>query len=79
MSCNSCLQKTMNIWAAASQKEGQPVRNVYEGGARVVNSLCGPAWVNATLPQVAFNEAGRSKGSGRAGFVVGIAALMMLL
>jgi hypothetical protein len=49
-SCGFCTQETMNIYHAASEDRSQPVALTYEAAARQVNTLCGPDFVNSTLP-----------------------------
>lgn len=49
--CSWCTQETMNIFHAASTDRSQPVTLVYEGAARQINTLCGMAFVNGTLPK----------------------------
>ncbi|UKZ54873.1 hypothetical protein TrVGV298_008687 [Trichoderma virens] len=49
-SCSWCTQKTMDIYFSASADRSQSVANVYVDAARQVNTLCGPNYVNGTLP-----------------------------
>ncbi|RGP77731.1 hypothetical protein FLONG3_4120 [Fusarium longipes] len=49
-SCGFCTQETMNIYHAASEDRSQPIALTYEAAARQVNTLCGPDFVNSTLP-----------------------------
>ncbi|PNY25534.1 Uncharacterized protein TCAP_04521 [Tolypocladium capitatum] len=49
--CNWCTQNTMAIYHAASADRRQLVSSKYEDAARQVNTICGPGFVNATLPQ----------------------------
>jgi len=80
MTCSACLRNTMAVLGAAAANRSQPVAAVYEGGARVVNSFCGPAWVNASIP-AALSGAAR-EGGGMAGVLaagVGIVAVLVLL
>ncbi|KAG5927396.1 hypothetical protein E4U42_002292 [Claviceps africana] len=48
--CNWCTQATMGIYHEASADRGQPVANKYEDAAQQVNTLCGPNFVNSSLP-----------------------------
>lgn len=70
MTCSACLQNTMAVLGAAAANRSQPVAGVYEGAARVVNSFCGPAWVNASLP------AALSGGTRRGGGVASVLAVV---
>ncbi|KAM0363481.1 hypothetical protein HYE67_007511 [Fusarium culmorum] len=56
-SCGFCTQETMNIYHAASEDRSQPVALTYEAAARQVNTLCGPDFVNGTLPPEETNVA----------------------
>ncbi|KAL7798443.1 hypothetical protein V8C37DRAFT_203145 [Trichoderma ceciliae] len=49
-SCSWCTQQTMNIYYSVSADRSQLVASVYEAAARQVNTLCGPSYVNGTLP-----------------------------
>ncbi|KAG5965132.1 hypothetical protein E4U58_002918 [Claviceps cyperi] len=49
-SCNWCTQTTMAIYHSASADRDQPVASKYEDAASQVNTLCGPSFVNASLP-----------------------------
>ncbi|ROT36002.1 hypothetical protein SODALDRAFT_282703 [Sodiomyces alkalinus F11] len=56
--CNWCLGETMAILQAASADRAQPIANSYESAARQVNTVCGPEFVNETLPEPSENLAG---------------------
>ncbi|KAH7229345.1 hypothetical protein BKA60DRAFT_24999 [Fusarium oxysporum] len=56
-SCSWCIQETMNIFHAAAEDRSQPVALTYESAARQVNTLCGPDFVNSTLPPEETNLA----------------------
>ncbi|KAJ4140904.1 hypothetical protein NW768_000111 [Fusarium equiseti] len=56
-SCGFCTQETMNIYHAASEDRSQPIALTYESAARQVNTLCGPDFVNSTLPPEETNVA----------------------
>ncbi|POR34076.1 Uncharacterized protein TPAR_05717 [Tolypocladium paradoxum] len=49
--CNWCTRETMNIYHAASADRQQFVASKYEDAARQVNTICGPGFVNPTLPK----------------------------
>lgn len=51
-SCNACLQDTMDMFRTAAANRQQPIANTYVAAAQQANALCGPAFVNATLPPV---------------------------
>lgn len=50
-SCDWCNQETMAIYNAASADRDQDIANTYEDAARQVNAICGPNFVNGTLPE----------------------------
>lgn len=41
----------MAIYNAASADRDQDIANTYEDAARQVNAICGPNFVNGTLPE----------------------------
>lgn len=49
-SCSWCTQQTMDIYYSASADRSELVASVYADAARQVNTLCGPNYVNGTLP-----------------------------
>ena len=49
--CNWCNKETLDIFHAASADRGLAISNTYEEAARLVNNLCEPKYVNATLPE----------------------------
>ncbi|KAL6910589.1 hypothetical protein GGI43DRAFT_16716 [Trichoderma evansii] len=49
-SCSLCTQQTMDIFYSASADRSSLVAGVYQAAARQVNTLCGPNYVNGTLP-----------------------------
>ncbi|CAM1505504.1 Fc.00g111410.m01.CDS01 [Cosmosporella sp. VM-42] len=50
-SCSWCIEETMAIFHAASADRSQYIANTYEDAARQVNTICGPEFVNTTLPK----------------------------
>ncbi len=54
-SCSPCLQQTMNIFHAATANRKQPIAYTYPSAARQINTICGPTFVNETLPSVLSN------------------------
>lgn len=55
--CNWCNQETMAIFNAASADRDQGIANTYEEAARQVNAICGPNFVNGTLPEAVESAA----------------------
>lgn len=49
-SCNWCLQQTMAVFRSASADRNMPIANTYLSAAQQVDTICGPAFVNDTLP-----------------------------
>jgi hypothetical protein len=49
-SCSQCTQDTMAIFHSASADRSQPIAETYEPAALQVNTICGPNFVNATMP-----------------------------
>ncbi|KAL2752826.1 hypothetical protein ACRALDRAFT_2111889 [Sodiomyces alcalophilus JCM 7366] len=49
--CNWCLGETMAILQAAAADRDRPIADSYETAARQVNTVCGPEFVNETLPE----------------------------
>ncbi|OAA54122.1 hypothetical protein SPI_09056 [Niveomyces insectorum RCEF 264] len=49
-SCNWCLQQTMAGFQAAAANRKQPIASTYVSAAQQVDTVCGPAFVNDTLP-----------------------------
>ncbi|EQK98781.1 hypothetical protein OCS_05508 [Ophiocordyceps sinensis CO18] len=50
-SCNKCTSETMNVYHAASANRSDLVSDRYEAAALQINAICGPEFVNSTLPQ----------------------------
>ncbi|OWO98274.1 hypothetical protein B2J93_9078 [Marssonina coronariae] len=48
--CNACLRNTMSIFEASSTDRTQALANTYVPAASQVNMICGPSFVNASLP-----------------------------
>lgn len=49
-SCNRCLQLTMGIYRSATADRTASIANTYLSAAQQVDSVCGPSFVNDTLP-----------------------------
>ncbi|KAH8909745.1 hypothetical protein BR93DRAFT_965827 [Coniochaeta sp. PMI_546] len=48
--CSWCLEKTMGIYQSAASNRALPIANTYVSAAQQVNTICGPGFVNSTLP-----------------------------
>ncbi|QUC19453.1 uncharacterized protein UV8b_03694 [Ustilaginoidea virens] len=51
--CSWCTQNTMSVYHSAAADRRQPVASKYEDAARQINTICGPNFVNLTLPSPA--------------------------
>jgi hypothetical protein len=49
-SCNQCVAETMGIFHSATADRSQLIAETYEDAARQINTICGPSFVDATLP-----------------------------
>ncbi|KAH8889393.1 hypothetical protein GQ53DRAFT_767061 [Thozetella sp. PMI_491] len=49
-SCSDCTQQTMNVFQNAAANRQQPIALTYVSAAQQVNTICGPGFVNETLP-----------------------------
>lgn len=49
--CNWCTRETMAIYHTTSADRQQFVASKYEDASRQINTLCGPGFVNGTLPR----------------------------
>ncbi|KAK7740583.1 hypothetical protein SLS53_005428 [Cytospora paraplurivora] len=60
--CASCLRDTMAVYQVATANRRQPIAYTYGAAAVQVNTLCGPGFVNETLPDaiVSSSSAGAS-------------------
>ena len=59
-SCTWCLDQTMAIYQASTVNRKLPIANTYVSAAQQVNTLCGPDFVNETLPQAIVLNAANS-------------------
>lgn len=50
-SCSACVQNTMGIYQAATADRDALIVQTYREAARQVNTICGPDFVNSTLPE----------------------------
>lgn len=58
--CDSCLTRTMAVYADAASNRSQPLNLDYVDSATMINQMCGPTFVRATVP----NAGTRSDGGG---------------
>lgn len=49
--CNWCLEETMAIFQSTSANRSKHIANTYESAAVQMNTVCGPEFVNDTLPE----------------------------
>ncbi len=52
-SCSWCLQQTMAVFRSASANRKMPIANTYLSAAQQVDTICGPGFVNDSLPAAA--------------------------
>ncbi|KAF6240517.1 hypothetical protein HO173_001185 [Letharia columbiana] len=62
--CDACLAATMAVYAAAAPNRTQPLNLDYVASATLINEMCGPAFVNASVPAAAGGAAGGGGGGG---------------
>ncbi|KAF6230310.1 hypothetical protein HO133_004650 [Letharia lupina] len=62
--CDACLAATMAVYAAAAPNRTQPLNLDYVASATLVNDMCGPAFVNASVPAAAGGAGGGGGGGG---------------
>lgn len=56
--CNTCLANTMALYAAAASNKTQPLNLDYVQSATLVNEMCGPNFVNASIPSAHSSSSG---------------------
>lgn len=61
--CDACLANTMAVYAAAAANRSQPLNLDYVDSATRVNEMCGPSFVNASIPDAGSGSAGGGKKS----------------
>jgi hypothetical protein len=69
--CNTCLQKTMSIFASAASNNSVPLASDYTTAAQMVDENCGPEFVQASVVHT-------SPGSTVTGPTTSLISLMML-
>ena len=82
--CDSCLSRTMAVYAAAASNKSQPLNLDYVDSATMINQMCGPAFVEASIPDAGAYSAGgkggkSSSASRRGGAGTGRRTLLLLL
>lgn len=70
--CNKCLQETMGVFQVAAANTSNTVSGSYQSSAKLINELCGPGFVNATIPVLT-----RANAAGRAGSMSWIGSLLV--
>lgn len=87
--CDSCLTNTMAVYANAAMNKSQPLNLDYVESATMVNEMCGPAFVNVSIPTARSSSGGGGKSSAASradaaskawlGLLVGAAGLVAAL
>lgn len=75
--CNSCLQRTMQVFANAATNGSQPVSSTYADAASQINVACGPNFVSANV-QVTTGAAA-AMGIGSRASLLALAAILIHL
>jgi hypothetical protein len=75
--CDWCLQQTMGIFQSSTANRQQSIAWTYQSAARQVNTICGPEFVNDTLPAAVLSSAAWIAAPAWAGTVVLVAAAML--
>ncbi|KAJ2901033.1 uncharacterized protein MKZ38_002159 [Zalerion maritima] len=56
-SCSWCVENTMDIYQSATADRTLPLADLYEDAAILINNVCGPDFVNETLPVATVEDA----------------------
>ena len=65
--CDACLSRTMAVYAGAASNTSQPLNLDYVNSATMINQMCGPAFVEATIPNAgSYSAGGKGKKSSSA-------------
>ncbi|KAM0796163.1 hypothetical protein BDR22DRAFT_893502 [Usnea florida] len=64
--CDACLATTMAVYAAAAANKSQPLNLDYVESATLINEMCGPDFVNASIPSARSSSSGGGKSSSAA-------------
>jgi hypothetical protein len=57
-SCSRCLQQTMAVFQSSAANRKQPIAYTYQTAAQQIETICGPGFVNNTLPAAMVLNAG---------------------
>ncbi|KAI9742820.1 MAG: hypothetical protein M1818_003549 [Claussenomyces sp. TS43310] len=76
--CNTCLQHTMAVFQTSAANRSQPVSSLYAPAAQQINAICGPGFLNTTVP-VEAAVTSTSAVFGPYSHTVGLVALVMLV
>jgi len=57
LTCSSCLQRTMSIFAAAAGNQSLPLSTTYVPAAQLIDLGCGPGFANTTISSISTNAA----------------------
>ena len=77
-SCDSCAERTMNLFHAASSNRQHPIARTYTDAAERMNMVCGPGFVNETLPEAVVEATAVGRSLPHAKLVVTAAVLLLL-
>ena len=65
--CDACLSRTMAVYAGAASNKSQPLNLDYVDSATMINQMCGPAFVEASIPNAgSYSAGGKGKKSSSA-------------
>ncbi|KKZ62215.1 hypothetical protein EMCG_03353 [[Emmonsia] crescens] len=81
LTCNKCLQATMQSFSRAAMADNQPISRTYLPAAQQINIVCGPSFVEAAVKLGSENGASataRLKGSSFGSNFIGIMAYVLL-
>ena len=69
--CDACLANTMAVYATGAANKSQPLNLDYVDAANMINRMCGPTFVNASIPNASSSSGGggRSSAASRIGGV----------
>ena len=78
-SCGWCTSQTMAIFHASSANRHQLISETYEGAAQQVNTICGPNFVNSTLPEESFAIKNLAPPTSRIIITTAVSAALLIL
>ncbi|WPG97944.1 Hypothetical protein R9X50_00072700 [Acrodontium crateriforme] len=73
--CNTCLQNTMSVFAAAASNSTQPLSSDYGAAAQQIDVVCGPSFVQQSVKTNAATPISSSSGLGLS-IAVAVAVLL---